>query len=143
VILKHLNEYISALEAYSKPRLSHIEWRATPKGNIEVLNDTLDLYRFFDATRQAEFFYDCVAETITKALPEEVSYLQKYDEMKAFVNNYIDMPDRTADLLIRFLHQNKGTLSNRARTKEFAALTHEEVTSIQTKFSDIFDEGGI
>jgi hypothetical protein len=143
VILKHLNEYISALEAYSKPRLSHIEWRATPKGNIEVLNDTLDLYRFFDATRQAEFFYDCVAETITKTLPEEVSYLQKYDEMKAFVNNYIDMPDRTADLLIRFLHQNKGTLSNRARTKEFAALTHEEVTSIQTKFSDIFDEGGI
>lgn len=138
VILKRITDYVTALEAYSKPRLSFVEWRATDKGNVEVLNETIDLYRYFDATTQAEFFYECVHETITKALPDEVKYLQQYDEMKAFVNNYIDMPDRTADLLIRFLHQNDGKLSNRARSKEFSALAGEEVRVFENKFEEIF-----
>ena len=138
VILKRITDYVTALEAYSKPRLSFVEWRATDKGNVEVLNETIDLYRYFDATTQAEFFYECVHETITKALPDEVKYLQQYDEMKAFVNNYIDMPDRTADLLIRFFHQNDGKLSNRARSREFSALTDEEVQVFENKFEEIF-----
>ena len=138
VILKRITDYVTALEAYSKPRLSFVEWRATDKGNVDVLNETIDLYRYFDATIQAEFFYECVHETITKALPDEVKYLQQYDEMKAFVNNYIDMPDRTADLLIRFLHQNDGKLSNRARSREFSALTDEEVQVFENKFEEIF-----
>jgi Fic family protein len=139
VILKRITDYVTALEAYSKPRLSFIEWRATDKGNVEVLNETIDLYRFFDATTQAEFFYECVHETITKALPDEVKYLQRYDEMKVFVNNYIDMPDRTADLLIRFLHQNDGKLSKRALDKEFSALTDDEVQVFENKFEEIFN----
>lgn len=138
VILKRITDYATTLETYSKPRLPFIEWRTTEKGNVEVLNNTLDLYRFFDATPQAEFFYTCVEETITTALPEEVAYLQKYDQMKLFITTYLDMPDRSADLLIRFLHQNQGQLSKRAREKEFAALTDQEVTVFETTFADIF-----
>jgi len=140
IILKRITEYRAALEAHSKPRLSYIQWRATDKGNVEVLNDTLDLYRFFDATLQAEFFYECVEETVTKALPEEISYLQKYDEMKVFINNYIDMPDRLADLLVRFLYQNNGKLSKRAKDKEFATLTNDEIETLENKFANIFVE---
>ena len=138
VILERLSEYRTVLESYSKPRLSHIEWRPTDKGNVEVLNDTLDLYRFFDATAQAVFFYSCVEETIAKALPAEVDYLQKYDMMKSFVSQYIDMPDHTADLLIRFLNQNDGKLSKRARGKEFEALTDDEVGTLERQYSAIF-----
>ena len=138
IILKRITDYVAVLEAYSKPRLSFVEWRATDKGNVEVLNETIDLYRYFDATIQAEFFYECVHETITKALPDEVKYLQQYDELKAFVNNYIDMPDRTADLLIHFLDQNGGKLSSRAHRKEFSALTDEEVQVLENKFEQIF-----
>jgi hypothetical protein len=140
VILEKISDYRVALEDYSKPRLSHIEWRATDNGNLEVLNETIDLYRFFDATKQAEFLYDCVHETITKALPAEVDYLQKYDVMKAFVNNAIDMPDRTADLLIRFLYQHNGKLSQRAKEKEFSALTEEEIKVFENKFKEINEE---
>ena len=138
VILKRIVDYIAVLEAYSEPRLSLVEWRAADKGNVEVINETKDLYRFFDATPQAEFFYECVHETITKTLPDEVEYLRQYDEMKAFVNDCIDMPDRTASLLINFLHQNDGKLSNRARNKEFSALTDEEVQAFENKFEEIF-----
>ena len=138
VILKHIPDYVTALEAYSKPRLSFVEWRATDSGNVEVLNETIDLYRYFDATAQAEFFYECVHETITKVLPDEVKFLQRYDEMKAFVNNSIDMPDRTANLLIHFLLQNDGVLSKRARNKEFLTLTDKEVQMFENKFKEIF-----
>ena len=138
VILRRVEDYKAALEAYSRAHLSFVDWRPTARGNVEVLNETIDLYRFFDATPQAEFLYDCVHETITKTLPDEVNYLQQYDAMKAFVNSYIDMPDRTADLLIRFLYQNNGKLSNRARRGEFSALTEEEVQAFEAKFSEIF-----
>ena len=138
VILKRITDYRIALESYSKARLPLVEWRPTEKLNVEVLNHTIDLYRFFDATPQAEFFYDCVHETITKTLPEEVTYLQRYDEMKNFVNNYIEMPDNTVELLIRFLHQNNGKFSKRAIENEFSALTHDEIQTLQNKFYEIF-----
>ena len=138
VILKRISDYATVLEAYSKPRLSFIEWRPTERGNVEVLNETIDLYRFFDATPQAEFFFECVQETITKTLPDEVRFLQQYDEMKKFVNNFIEIPDHTASLLINFLHQNDGKLSKRARKKEFSVLTDEEVEVFENKFEEIF-----
>ena len=104
----------------------------------QYLNDTFDLYRFFDATIQTEFFYSCVEETISKALPAEVEYLQKYDLMKSFISQYIDMPDNTADLLVRFLNQNEGKLSKRAREKEFSALTNAEIKVFESKYEEVF-----
>ena len=48
------------------------------------------------------------------------------------------MPDKLVDLLIRFLTQHDGKLSNRARTKEFAQLTKGEVQAIENKYDEIF-----
>lgn len=138
VILERLDEYRQTLEGYSKPRLDLIQWRPTDKGNVEVLNDTLDLYRYFDATRQAEFFFECVEETVKTTLPEEVDYLTKYDQVTDFIKNYIDMPDRLVDLLIRFLNQHHGMLSKRAREKEFSQLTEAEVQAIERRYADVF-----
>ena len=140
VILDRLDEYRQTLEYYSKPRLDFIEWRPTDKGNVEVLNETIDLYRYFDATRQAEFLFECVEETVNKTLPDEVSYLRKYDLMNDFIKNYIDMPDNLVDLLIRFLGQNNGMLSKRARDKEFSKLTKDEVRTIERKYEEVFPD---
>jgi hypothetical protein len=126
------------LEHYSKPRIALIEWRPTEKNNVEVLNDTIDLYRYFDATKQAEFFFECVEETVSQTLPEEVEYLRKYDMLNEFIKNYIDMPDKLVDLLIRFLSQNNGKLSKRGRAKEFEKLTDKEIQAIEAKFAEIF-----
>ena len=128
------------LEAYSKPRLAFIEWHPTANGNIEVLNETINLYRYFDATPQAEFLYECVHETVTRLLPSEIRSLQQYDEMKAFISACVDMPDRTAELLVLFLHQNDGMLSKRARNKEFRNLSDEEIQVFENRFKEIFTE---
>ncbi|MFC1595931.1 Fic family protein [Candidatus Margulisiibacteriota bacterium] len=139
VILDKIERYKQILESYSRPRLEYIKWRPTDKGNVEVLNETIDLYRYFDATKQAEFFYECVQETIEKILPEEVDYLQKYDQMKSFIGSYIDMPDRMADLLINFLRQGNGKLSKRAIEKEFSSLTTDEINTIEAKYLNMFN----
>ena len=48
------------------------------------------------------------------------------------------MPDKDMENLIGFLRQNDGTLSKRARTKEFKALTDEEVAMLEDKYQAIF-----
>jgi len=138
VILERIGEYRKTLEHFSKPRLDFIEWRPTEKNNVEVLNETIDLYRYFDATAQAEFFFACVEETVNKTLPEEVEYLKKYDLLNEFIKNYIDMPDNLVDLLIRFLSQNNGKLSKRTSQHEFEKLTDPEIQAIEQKYSEIF-----
>lgn len=137
-ILDKVVEYRNILEAYSRPLLDLIDWRTTEDRNIEVLNDTADYYRYFDATRQAEFLYACVKDTISHIIPEEIQYLERFDEFKRFAEEMYNMPDRTISLLINFLQQNNGNLSNRARTKEFIALRDDEVEKIQAKYREIF-----
>lgn len=88
-----------------------------PEGNVQVINETIDLCRYFDATCQAEFLYDCVRKNIEKTLPEEIHYLEQYDHLKVIITARFDMPDHIMDLLIRFLHQNQGVLSKCAREK--------------------------
>ena len=48
------------------------------------------------------------------------------------------MPERTIDLLFRFLHQNGGALSKRAREEEFESLRDEEVPQLETAYREIF-----
>src|SRR5690606_5746334 len=98
----------------------------------------IDLYGYFDATKQAEFLYGCVQETIEDTIPAEVDYLEKYDLLKDYLDNYFEMPDKTVALLIRILEQGKSQLSERAKNKEFQELTADEVLRIQEKYQDIF-----
>ncbi len=137
VILERIDVYRQVLESYSRRLLPHVDWRPTEHGNVEVLNDTGDFYRFFDATPHAEFLFSCVVQAIDTDLPAETRFLKAYDGFKSRVSGLIDMPDRTLDLLFRFLHQNSGTLSKRARAKEFAALTEEETERIEAIYADL------
>jgi Fic/DOC family len=137
-ILDHIDDYRHVLETYSRPLLDHIDWKTTKNNNLDVLNDTADLYRYFDATPQAEFLYERVAETIERIIPEEVQYLIHYDEMKRYLDNAFEMPDKTVDLLMRFLEQGDGKLSARALKQEFSALKKAEVSAIEVEYANIF-----
>ena len=138
VILDRIDDYRRTLESYSARLLPMIEWEPTPDGDVRVLNETGDFYRFFDATPHAEFLYECVERTIDVDLPAETRFLRAYDAFRREVANVVDMPDRTADLLFRFLHQNSGTLSKRGREQEFAKLTSSEVSQIEAAYAHFF-----
>ena len=137
-ILNHIDDYRVVLEQYSHPLLDFIEWQETKDHNIEVLNETIDYYRYFDATLQAEFLYDCVIDTIENIIPAEVTYLAQYDEFKRFLDDEFEMPDKMVALLVRFLDQNNGILSKRVREKEFGALTEDEINQLENRYNEIF-----
>ena len=137
-ILDQIHAYGAVLEDYSRRLLPLIEWEPTERGNVRVLNDTADFYRFFDATPHAEFLFECVRRTIEEDLPDETDFLRRYDRFTGHLQAIADMPDRTADLLFRFLHQNAGRLSNRARKGEFERLTDEETERIERLYGEVF-----
>lgn len=138
VILDRIDEYRDVLESYSKRLFPLINWAPTENGNIRVLDDTADYYRFFDATPHAEFLYSCVQRTIEQDLPEETGFLRRYDQFCAGVQAIVDMPNRTMDLLFRFLNQNAGKFSKKARDKEFSRLTDTEAEKIEKLYDQCF-----
>ena len=135
-VLRNLADYRDVLESYSAPLLDVVEYEVTERKTIHVVNETADFYRFFDATKHAEFLYRCVQETSEYDLPREVAYLKAFDAFSERIQELVDMPPDVVDLLHRFLVQNGGTLSRRARTKEFAALTEEEADMMEAIFAD-------
>jgi hypothetical protein len=139
-ILARKDEYRSVLEDHSRRLLPMIDWEPTADGNVNVRNDTADFYRFFDATPHAEFLYACVKQTIEEDLPRETAFLERYDKFRTRIEAIVDMPGRTIDLLFRFLHQNAGRLSNRAREHEFAQMTDAEVVSSEEAYAASFTD---
>lgn len=137
-ILERINDYRTVLESYSKRLLPLIEWEPTEKMNVHVLNDTGDFYRYFDATPHVEFLYACVEKTIEIDLPQEASFLKRYDLFKTRIESLIEMPASTIDLLFHFLKQNEGRLSKRAREKEFSALNARETEQIEKIYAEVF-----
>lgn len=137
-ILRNLEQYKIVLESYSAGLLPFIDWRPTDRGNVEVLNETADYYRYFDATAHAVFLYDCVQQTIARDLPEEVRFLEAFDAFSEAVQQVVDLPAGQVELLRKFLHQNDGRLSERAREREFAAFTPEEVDRVEAIYADAF-----
>lgn len=137
-ILDKIDDYRKVLENYSLPLLGFIEWKETNDHNVEVLNDTIDFYRYFDATELAEFLFDCVNLTIEDIIPKEVEHLTQYDSFKKIVEEEYEIPDHTIALLVRFLEQGNGILSKRAREKEFEKLTDAEIKNIEKYYAKIF-----
>ena len=137
-ILNRISDYQEILEDFSSQRIDLIEWEPTPDHNVRILNETINLYRYYDLTAQAEFMYECVEETINRIIPEEIDYLERYDSLKNSINSFIILPDTRVDLLIKYLIQNNGKLSKRRRQKDFDELTEEDFTLIEEYYSEIY-----
>jgi hypothetical protein len=140
-ILDRIDDYRAVLESYSARLLPHIRWEPTERFNVRVLDDTGDFYRYFDATPHAEFLYECVQRTIEMDLPAEAGFLRRYDGFRHDLEALFDMPERTIDLLFRFLHQNGGRLSQRATEREFAQLSNEEAEQVEGIYRRAFPDG--
>jgi hypothetical protein len=131
-ILEDIPGYRAALEDYSVPTLPHIEWEPTERGNVQVTNETDYLYRYFDATRQAEYLLDRIERTIRFALPAELAYLHRFDDAKCRIAEIADMPDRLASLFIQFCAQNGGRLSKQKREDYFPSLPDEQLARLES-----------
>jgi Fic family protein len=131
MILDEITTYKDILEQHSSPLMESIKWEPTDKGNVNVLNETIDLYQFFDCTRACEFIYSCVEKTIEETLPEELNYLESFDNSYEEISQFIEMPDNQIKQIITFILQNKGILSKNKKEKYFDLMENDEVEKIQ------------
>lgn len=132
VILNRPREYDQALESFSKPLMERVEYTMDDRLRMTVTNDTVDFYRYIDCTELTRITIDFIRETIETELPSELRYLTMYDEIRRKMRDTVEMPDRHADLFIKLVRQNGGTLSKKKRSlPEFAPLTDEEIVSME------------
>jgi hypothetical protein len=140
-ILRQRHLYDQALDAFSKAIMPAISWHWTADSELAVDNNTLDLYRFFDATRQAEYLYDRVAETIRTDLKEELEFLGVYHAAYRAVTGVVDLPNRRAAVLVQILLRNAGRLS-KSKRKQFVELTDDEVARIEAAAQAVIGTSG-
>ena len=140
-ILDDLSSYEQVLEAHSLPRLELIDWESAEDYNLNILNETFDLYRYFDITKEAEFLFDCMEDTIVRIIPAELEYLKKYDKLTDRINGILTMANTRVDLLIKMIHQNGGKLSKRKYEKFFSDIDEDKIESIERMYDDVFFSG--
>ena len=138
VILDEIEKYKDVLVMHSSPLMSMISWEATDTGNVKILNETSDLYRFFNCTKSCEFIYAAVEKTIKETLPHELKYLDAFDKAYGKINEMLEMPDNQIKSLITFILQNKGKLSKKKKEKYYEQLRLEEIREIEGIVEECF-----
>jgi hypothetical protein len=138
-MLSNMKEYNQALEAYSVPLMQRISYDKIPKKGIIVTNpgEVEGYFRYPDLTQQSVYLAHTLEATITNDMMVELEFLLHYDKVKKELQAIVDMPDKDTDLIITFLHQNKGILPNRRR-KYFSKLTDPEIEAIEKAFQEVF-----
>lgn len=138
-MVNNMKLYDDALEAYSKPLMYIIKYTKNEGQKLMVLNasEVEGHYRFPDLTIQTEYLCKVIETSVSQDLPNELNFLQNYDEAKGLMKQRIDMPDRLIDLFIRFTHQNNGIFPKRRRNT-FQMLKDDEIEALQSIFQDVF-----
>jgi len=141
-MVNNLKLYDDALEAFSKPIMQIIKYTKDKKQKLTVLNasEVEGYYRFPDLTAQTEYLCTVIETAISRDLPNELNFLQNYDEAKELMKQRVDMPDKLIDLFIRFTHQNNGIFPKR-RKNTFHMLNDDEIEALQSIFQDVFALG--
>jgi len=130
-MLRDMAAYDKALEAFSAAVAPFIRYTLDADQAMRVENKTADFYRFFDATAQTEYLFDCIEETICLDLEQAIDFLTFFDLAMNSLMDIVDMPDQRAALLIRLIHQNHGSLSKNKRGM-FHELTDAEIDQIES-----------
>ena len=137
-MLREMSTYDRALESFSGSIHPFIEYATDDDEQIAVTSATGDLYRYFDATRQAEYLFDCIEDAISRDLRAELDFLKFRDAAVKAVMEIVDMPNQRAALIVRLIHQSRGKLLPDKRHL-FPELTDEEIARIESGIQSISD----
>jgi hypothetical protein len=139
-MLNHIRDYDNVLEKYSKPLMQRIRYDKTSGGEIIVTNQPgiEPYFRYPDLTDQCIYLIRTIHATLTDDMPEELLFIQRYDEAKKELQQIVDMPDKKLTNMMMFLHQNKGVFPKRRR-EQFSELTDQEIQQMQDAYRTVYE----
>ena len=135
-----MRDYDQILEKYSRPLMQRIKYDKKGQGEIIVTNlsEVEGYFRYPDLTEHCIYLIRTLYATLEEDMPGELIFLQRYDEVKKELQRIVDMPDRDINLMIIFLHQNKGIFPKRRR-EQFSKLTDEEIQKMQKTYRTVYE----
>lgn len=137
VILANLDDYIEALEHYSRTINQLTDYNPdTP--NIPAQGNEAVYFRYPDFTLQTEFLYRALERTVEEDLQKEINYLLGFDTAYKALNALLDWPAHNLDLFIRLVEQNGGTLSTNKRKSHFDWMDKKEIEQAERIVQDAF-----
>jgi Fic family protein len=139
-MLNNIKEYNAILERYSKPLMRRVRFSTSDIGEAEILNpeEVEGYFRYPDLTEQCLYLVRTLHDTIQEDMPEELAFVQRFDEAKRAVQQIVDMPDKHIAQMLTFLHQNKGIFPKRRR-EFFDKLTDAEIEQMQEAYRRIYE----
>jgi Fic family protein len=87
-MLNNIKDYDTILEKYSKPLMQRIRYNKDADGHMKVTNpDEVEGYfRYPELTEQCIYLMETIHATLQEDMPEELIFLQRYDEAKKNCN---------------------------------------------------------
>jgi hypothetical protein len=120
--------------------MRRVRFSTSDIGAAEILNpeEVEGYFRYPDLTEQCLYLVQTLHDTIQEDMPEELAFVQRFDEAKRAVQQIVDMPDKHIAQMLTFLHQNKGIFPKRRR-EYFDKLTDAEIEQMQEAYRRIYD----
>lgn len=139
-MLNHIRHYDQVLEKYSRPLVQRIKYNKEAGGEIVVTNEPeIETYfRYPDLTDHCIYLINTIQATLTEDMPDELLFIQRYDEAKIELRRIVDMPDKKLVNMLLFLHQNKGIFPKRRR-EQFSELTDQEIQRMQDAYRTVYE----
>jgi hypothetical protein len=130
VLLKKSSEYDKMLESFSRRLMAIIDYDIDVDGEVRVLQESADYYRYIDYTPIVARFLSIMNETIQTEWKAELDYLKSYDQIRKAMREIVDLPEKKANQFIMFVRNNNGVLSKTKREK-FNELSDDEIHALE------------
>jgi len=140
-MLNNIKDYDDILEKYSKPLMQRVTYDKQNNGEIKVINENEveGYFRYPDLTDHCVYLISTIHATLSEDMPDELLFIQRYDEAKKELQHIVDMPDKLINMMLTFLHQNKGVFPKRRR-EYFNKLTDEEIQKMQKAYRAVYEQ---
>ncbi len=139
VIMKHIPEYLDVLTAFSGPVTRLWDYRRHDDGPEILQSPGPAPYRYFQADREVAFLARMIERAVEEEIPQELQFLQGYDNAYRRIDAEFDLPQKDIALLIRLIHDNGGRLSKSKRAR-FDWLPGEILNRLEEIVNLAFEE---
>ncbi|MDX8396455.1 MAG: Fic family protein [Mariprofundaceae bacterium] len=137
-MLNNVHQYDACLESFSKSIMPLIDFVSNDEASIEVLNETINLYRYFDATRMAEYLYECIDTTIDKQLKTELDTISAFSKARKAIDARFDLPEKKKNLFLKLCWDGKGQISKNKRKSQFEMFSDKELDHMESLVAPYF-----
>lgn len=140
---RHEADYLAALESFS--RRARQLWDVTCIADNEFAFDFRSsplVYAHWNGEVAADFVTRCAEQALEQSLVDETAFLQAHDRAYEQIDREFDLPNRTLNLLIQWIHQNNGRLPERRRNApELLLLEPQQIERIEAIVAACFRRG--